>query len=211
MFIKFCGFTRAEDVDAAVSLSVSAVGFVFHPPSARYVPPGRAMSLARSARGASAATVGVFVDLDAETIRAVAGLVGLDYLQVYDTALAAELAGFRPVIMACRVKDPDDISRIHAPEGVSLLLLDSHNPAKYGGTGEPFPWEYLRDFPLMDKTIIAGGINEYNLASLLSTVTPFGIDISSGIESSPGVKSAGKMKRIITILNEVLTDETVAR
>ncbi len=211
MFIKFCGFTREQDVLAAMALPVSAIGFVFHRASARYVSPIKAMHLARHVQNPGPAKVGIFTGTDPAAISAIAGMAGLDYLQLYDPAVSRELEGFRPQIRAYRIGARKDLAGIPHPGDGNLLLLDSSVPGMIGGTGERFNWEYLRDFPYLDRTIIAGGINESNAAELLSVVRPFGIDISSGIETSPGIKSAHKMSAIIRIISEVIDHEKIAR
>lgn len=201
MFIKFCGFTRAGDVAAAVRLPISAIGFVFHHESPRYVSPEKARLLGEPVPAAVRKT-GIFVSDRADEIMRIADTAGLDMLQIYDHRLVPALEGFRPLILAHRIGASSDLLTVTRPEGDTLLLLDNHDPISAGGTGQRFDWEPLKAFPLLHRTIIAGGINAANLAELLKKVKPPGIDISSGIEDAPGEKSAEKMETIINIIKE---------
>jgi len=201
MFVKFCGFTRREDLEAAAWFPVNALGFVFHPPSARYIDPGRARDLI-DGLPLPAKKVGVFVDQSPEEIRRVAETVGLDMLQVYRPEQAAALKGFLPLIRAYGVAGVADLHSIDPPEDGSFLLLDRYDGDRFGGTGKAFDWGMLEGFPYLDRTLVAGGINAGNLSRLLETVRPRGIDLSSGIESAPGVKSVSKMNAVMTIIEE---------
>jgi len=199
MFVKFCGFTRSEDVEAVKSLAVSAVGFVFHETSKRRVTPEQARSLGSLLDGTGILRVGVFVDTPVEDIRAIADYARLDMLQLYRDEARRVLARFRPVIAACRVGEGIDpaVAAMAAGERGEVLLLDSLRAGEYGGTGPSFEWERLRDFPHLRRTIVAGGVNEHNVGSLVSAIRPYGIDVSTGIEDAPGVKSETKMKAIL--------------
>lgn len=210
MFVKFCGFTRERDVDAAAALGVSAVGFIFHPASKRFVTAERAAMLARRLEGSGVERVGVFVDAEADEIRRAAETVGLDRLQVYSRVCREELRGFRKIISAIRIKTKGDLDDIDAPAGDELLLLDAFSGDAFGGTGFAFNWEYLAGFQHLGRTIVAGGVNEENVAYLARHMRPFGVDVSSGIEESPGVKSEAKMKSFMNNIQEALRHEGIA-
>jgi len=203
MFVKFCGFTRPEDIEAAASLGISAAGFIFYKKSPRCVSREKARVLCRMLRGKGMMRVGVFVGASIFEIVEICSTTDLDALQLYDSLLAEELRGMRPIIAAYRVGIEADLGRIKTPSGDDMILLDSAGARGYGGTGERFDWSLLGKIPHAGRTIIAGGIQAQNLPELLSKIQPFGIDISSGIEDSPGIKSAEKMRDIMEMVRSI--------
>jgi phosphoribosylanthranilate isomerase len=210
MFVKFCGFTRECDVDEAVGCGVNAIGFVFYDKSPRYIAPKKACDLVSILRGSGIKSVGVFVDDDAVRILRIVEMVGLDYVQVYSVDVMQQLQKYIPTIMAYRVADDVGFARVMMPRN-GLLLFDSFSKASFGGTGFAFNWNGLRNFPHLDATIIAGGLHVGNVGNLLSIIRPFGVDVSSGIEEKPGIKSAAKMKEFMKRIKEALAGETLAR
>lgn len=210
MFVKFCGFTRAVDVEAAARLPVSAIGFVFHPPSPRFVEPKRARDIGSALDGSGVMRVGVFVDAGPDDVLRAAEVAGLDMLQLYDPALAAAMGGVLPVIRAYRVKDANDAARVQSPGPGGYALVDAWSPCAFGGAGRALPGEALRALSLRENVIVAGGIGAHNAASLIAEFAPWGIDVSSGIEDAPGVKSESKMERLMTIIQEASRHETSA-
>ena len=211
MFIKFCGFTRAEDVEAACALPISAVGFVFYIHSRRSIEPGKAAQLSRIAHRAGVQCAGVFAGRSEAEIRAICETADLDLIQLYEHELIPALHGFRPIIAAHRVTSSADCAAIEPPLPGDCVLLDRRAEGSLGGTGKGFDWNCLKDFALLDRAIIAGGINEENAASLLDEHRPYGIDLSSGIEDFPGLKSTEKMKAFMKKINMVMKNETHAR
>jgi phosphoribosylanthranilate isomerase len=211
MFIKFCGFTRREDIEAVRDMPVSAIGFVFYRGSERYITPEHAGDLSEMLQSTGIMKTGVFVGYGADEIIEISNIAGLDCLQIYDPTLYTDLAGLMPIILCYRIKKTGDLNHIPLPRDGDMLLLDSYDPDVYGGSGAPFKWKLLEGYPHIDRTIIAGGLNESNVHQLLETIKPFGIDISSGIEISPGVKSIEKMKSLIKILEEERRNEKDAR
>ena len=203
MFVKFCGLRCKQDIITAIDIGVSAVGFIFYEKSKRYISPDKASHLSRMLSGSPIAKVGVFVDASADEIKEVSSMAGLDYIQIYDHQIIPSLRGFRPLLIAYRIRNAEDLERVASPGGGDLILLDSYHPAQYGGTGTPFQWECLKEFSHLDRTVVAGGIDQHSLPELLRIITPFGIDVSSGIELEPGIKSDSKMKSLIATLKEV--------
>jgi phosphoribosylanthranilate isomerase len=211
MFIKFCGFTRREDIEAVRNMPVSAVGFIFYRGSERYITPEHAGKLSEMLQSTCIMKTGVFVGYSADEIIEINGIARLDCLQIYDPALYTDLAGLMPIILCYRIKKAGDLNHITLPREGDMILLDSYDPDVYGGSGASFKWELLEKFPCIDRTIVAGGLNDSNLRHLLKAATPFGIDISTGIEISPGIKSIEKMKSLIKILEEERRNEKNAR
>ncbi|HSV97756.1 MAG TPA: phosphoribosylanthranilate isomerase [Spirochaetota bacterium] len=203
MFVKLCGFTREEDLAAAAEFPVSAAGFVFHPASPRFVSAQRAGVLARVLDGTGILRVGVFTGTDADGIARLAESARLDFAQVYDRATAEKLRERIRIIDAHRLRDAADLASVRAPVDDDLLLLDRYDELSGGGTGKSFDWGALCGFMHVKKTIIAGGINAANVERLFTAARPFGIDVSSGIEDAPGIKSKEKIRQLFDALSEV--------
>ena len=199
MFVKFCGFTRTEDIEAAAHFPLSAIGYIFYDKSERYINPKKAAEFSEILKGTGILKTGVFVKSSIDEIKKISEKAKLDMLQVYDTETAAALNGFLPVVECFRIKDMNDI-----PEKCSgdFILLDSFSAMEYGGTGKVFSHDLLKGYPLLNRTIAAGGINSNNIKQLIKEIAPFGVDISSGIEISRGIKSSEKMSKIFSAIME---------
>ncbi len=189
--IKLCGFTRSEDIDRAVALGVDALGFVMWPKSARSVSVEQLAAL--SARVPAFVTrVGLFVDQPAELIEQC--LPYLDMLQFHGNETPEECQRFaRPWMKALRMRDEIDLvheaQRYHQAQA---LLLDAYRPGTPGGTGETFDWSRI-PANLAKPVILAGGLSAGNIADAVRQVAPYAVDVSGGIEASPGCKDADKM------------------
>lgn len=205
MFIKLCGFTRIEDIEIIKDLPITAAGFIFYKNSRRYVSPECAgeMSLLLKKSGIKAA--GVFVDDDPETIIKIVKSSGLDMVQVYNSNTANELAQMIPVINCVRVGGPQQ-HLLPEPHDGGMILFDTYSEEAHGGTGKSFNLDLISEYPHKNRMIIAGGINESNIRNILLKVRPGGIDISSGIEISPGIKSKEKILNIMKAIEEAEND-----
>jgi phosphoribosylanthranilate isomerase len=194
MFIKICGITRAEDAQAAVECGASAVGFVFWPESPRYVDPHRARAIIATLPS-SVAAVGVFVNQPASHVEDIVNLTQLAVVQLHGDEPPAFAAGMvRPVIKAVSVDDGAP-AVAEWPESV-LLLVDARDPARRGGTGLRVDWLAAATVARGRRLLLAGGLNPENVAEAIARVRPFGIDVSSGVERSPGVKDHGRLKAL---------------
>jgi phosphoribosylanthranilate isomerase len=194
MFIKICGITRAEDAQAAVECGASAVGFVFWPESPRYVEPHRARAIIATLP-ASVAAVGVFVNQPASHVEDIVSLAQLAVVQLHGDetpAFAAEM--MRPVIKAVSV-DGGATAVADWPESV-MLLVDAGDPVRRGGTGLKVDWLAAATVARGRRLLLAGGLTPENVAEAVARVRPFGIDVSSGVERSPGVKDHGRLKAL---------------
>jgi phosphoribosylanthranilate isomerase len=191
MFVKVCGITRLEDAVAAIDLGASALGFVFWPDSPRFVDPFRVRAIV-AALPPFVSIVGVFVNQPAEYINAVATLARLTAVQLHgdeDPAFAAGLT--RPVIKA--VAGPAAGSDADWPRRVTLLV-DAHDAARRGGTGMLADWAAAAAAVARSRRVLlAGGLTSDNIRDAVARVRPFGVDVSSGVESSPGIKDRGRM------------------
>jgi phosphoribosylanthranilate isomerase len=203
LFVKVCGITRLQDADLAADLGASAIGFIFWPGSPRYVSPDDAREIARrKAEGVKA--VGVFVDEAVERVRQIADLVGLDMVQLHGNESPTVVRDLRRtvgVIKAISLADAAPVDLSELDEDV-LILLDAHDPVRRGGTGRTIDWAAARRVASSRRTILAGGLNPENVGEAVSAVEPYGIDVSSGVESAPGVKDASRLKRLFEALND---------
>lgn len=195
--IKFCGFTRAEDAAFAATLGIHAIGVVHVPGSRRHVTL-EAMPAIRAAVPAHIELVALFVNPDADTVRAVIQALQPSLLQFHGDEADAFCAQFgMPFIKAMAMGEgAGDIAvRQKSYPSAQAFVLDGHAPGQLGGQGERFAWKNL---PSLDKPIyLAGGLTPVNVAEAIATVKPYAVDVSSGIESAPGVKDAMKMRDFI--------------
>ena len=197
--IKICGITCPEDAASVVQLGADAIGLVFYPASPRYVDTYKAAMIAQNL-APFVCKVGLFVDATADEINTVLNTVPLDMLQFHGTESQEECARYsRPYIKAIRI--PNDahgnlsqISNHYA--GASAILLDSYVKGLPGGTGKTFDWNKVP--PNLNKPIIlSGGLTAANVAAAIKQVKPFAVDVSSGVETRPGIKDAKKIEKFI--------------
>ncbi len=201
LFVKICGITRAQDAELAAGLGASALGFVFWPRSPRYVEPAAARTIAREVP-ASVTKVGVFVDETAAEIERVMDEVGLDVAQLHGHESPEFCRTLkRRVFKAVALKE-DGIVNVDGFDPDVVLLVDAHDPAKYGGTGRTVNWDAARQIAAARRTILAGGLNAANVKLAIRSVRPFGIDVSSGVESAPGVKDPNRLRSFFEALHD---------
>jgi len=194
--VKICGLRELEHGRVAVEGGAAMLGFVFAP-SRRRVELDVARDIIAALRPeGSFAAAGVFVDETADTMNRIAAYCDLDYIQLSGDEPDEIVASLeRPVIRAIHVGDDDDRLRerlVSAPG--ELILLDTAVPGSRGGTGETFDWSRL---PVLDRPVLlAGGLHPENVAGAIATVRPWGVDVSSGVESA-GRKDAAKIRAFI--------------
>ncbi len=194
--IKICGITRPGDALAAAEAGADAVGLVFYPQSPRYLAAERAVGI-RDALPPFVQTVALFVNPDAAQVAQVIGRVRPGLLQFHGDETPAFCAQFgMPYIKAARVRPGVDLLEYLRPfSGAAAWLLDSH-VEEYGGVGESFDWSLApqrRERPL----ILSGGLKRGNVAEAIRRVHPWGVDVSSGVESAKGIKDAAKIAAFI--------------
>ena len=193
--VKICGLTRIEDVRLASSLGADAVGFVFAP-GPRRLSVDHARGLV-AAVPAWVSRVGVFGPDEREEAIAIAETCRLDTLQLHgvpDPAFCDRARRRFAVVQAIAVDD-DAQRRIDAiAPHIDAVLLDTHQPGKLGGTGLSWNWAILDQLRCPAPLIVAGGLNAERARELLARHAPWGLDVSSGIEASPGIKDAERMK-----------------
>jgi len=197
--IKICGITTPADAELLAELGVEAVGLNFYPKSPRCVTSEQARELVRPL-GPFVAPVGVFVSDDWNHIRSVVTEVGLRTAQTYSSvAPPAPLVPFAH-IPAFRVKSASDLDCIRqfvVACNPTAVLVDSFVAGEMGGTGHKAPWELLVGFDPGVPLILAGGLTPDNVADAIRLVKPWGVDVASGVESSPGVKDPSKVRAFV--------------
>jgi phosphoribosylanthranilate isomerase len=186
--VKICGLTRREDVDAAVDAGAWAVGCVLWAGSARAVTPAQAREVMCDVPP-QVKRVGVVVNATIDEVRRWRDAAGLTTIQLHgDERVDEFLAAGLDVIRAVSLQTAEDVERAAAlPDGV-LVLVDSHDPDKRGGTGQPADWTHAAALARRRPVLLAGGLHPRNLADAITRVAPWGVDVSSGVESAPGVK-----------------------
>jgi phosphoribosylanthranilate isomerase len=199
--VKICGIRRTEDALLAAELGAWAVGFVFWPGSARFIDPYRARRIS-TALPPWVVPVGVFVDQPAEYVSAVASLVRLGVVQLHgsETPEMVERMPQRVIKSVAVTSDFDEssVDRIPARAGV---LLDAHDPERHGGTGTTVDWSRAAAAARRRRVLLAGGLRPENVRTAIDTVRPFGIDVSSGVESAPGVKDPDRLRALFAALD----------
>lgn len=202
--IKICGVTSPEEATLAADLGADFVGLNFYPPSPRYLEPKRAAEIAEAVRG-RVKLVGVFVKTPARELDDIATLVGLDLLQFHGDETPAEIATFADrALKAFRVRDRLDAAVLAPYENVWGILVDSRHPRLYGGTGESWRFESLREpgLQLPERTFIAGGLGPDNIRAAITAAMPYGIDLCSGVEAEPGRKDPELLKRLFEEISD---------
>lgn len=200
--IKICGITNLEDALAAVEAGADALGFVFHPSSPRHIFPEQAAVIIRHLP-AFIHTVGLFVDENLEIVNSTADQCGLDLVQLHGDETPSYCSSVhRRVIKAFRVKDMTSLESIRG-YNVSAFLLDAWSPVAHGGTGKTFNWEIAATASVSDRIILAGGLTPNNVAAAVHQVQPYAVDVSSGVERTPGRKDADKVREFIIQARQV--------
>ena len=186
--VKICGITRIEDALLATELGAHAIGLVFAE-SPRRISPERAADIVRHLPPFVSA-IGVFVNEEADRVRRIVEQCGLSAVQLHGDETPEYARGLAEVkvIKAVRVRDRSSFDGVDGYQ-VSAFLLDTYSKKARGGTGETFNWELARDAELPAPLILSGGLNPENIGEAIRTVRPYGVDVSSGVESEPGKKA----------------------
>lgn len=200
MFVKVCGITREQDARVAVACGASAIGFIFWPKAGRYIEPERAAAIVRTLPPFVTA-VGVFVDETAAHVNDVARVAGLGAVQLHGNEPVSMLDALeRPVVKA--VSQIDESTASMWPERVRLLV-DAHDPVNHGGTGRKADWQAAARLAATRPILLAGGLTPENVVDAVTTVRPFGLDVSSGVEDAPGLKNPDRIRALFDALRGV--------
>jgi phosphoribosylanthranilate isomerase len=209
MKVKICGITNLEDALAATQAGADYLGFIFHPKSPRYVTVEQAQAIVggvrRQYRDKAPKSVGVFVNASPEQVRYTLYTVGLHCAQLHGDEGAEALAAqrgraykaLRPASLAEALDAAVQFAGLGPARGPSLLL-DAYHPTEYGGTGKRADWTVAaavaRRAP---RLLLAGGLTPDNVFAAVEAVRPWGVDVSSGVEASPGRKDHGKLAAFV--------------
>jgi phosphoribosylanthranilate isomerase len=199
MVVKICGITTMADAEAAVDAGASALGFVFWPKSPRFIDPRRAREIV-SALPPFVVPVGVFVNQPSAHVRGIASQVRLGAVQLHGDEDVLYAAGMDcPVIKSVSVESAD-AEDVEIWPRRTMLLLDVHDPVSRGGTGRTIDWSAAALITARRRALLAGGLTPDNVAEAVARVQPYGIDVSSGVERSPGVKDHGRIRALFDAL-----------
>ena len=194
--MKICGIRRVEDAVLAAELGAWGLGFVFWPGSPRFIDPYRAKKIC-AGLPPWVVPVGVFVDQPEEYVVAVAGLVKLGAVQLHGSE-SIEMLERLPhrVIKSVAVTGSFDASHVDRLPARVGVLLDAHDANRHGGTGKTIDWNVAASVARRRRVLLAGGLCPENVRGAVDAVRPFGIDVSSGVEASPGVKDHDRMRAL---------------
>jgi phosphoribosylanthranilate isomerase len=204
--VKICGITRPEDAELAVSLGAWALGFILWPQSKRRADPGVAAGIARVLRR-RVELVGVFVNQPLDEIEAYADAIGFTYVQLHGDegpafcTAVAQRTGCR-VIKAARIRhaaDLRDLERFHT----DLHLLDAAVEGLRGGSGQTWDWGLLASRRTKTPFLLSGGLTPENVAEAIEAARPWGVDVASGTEASPGIKDPEKVEAFFAAVHGV--------
>lgn len=202
--IKICGITQLDDAQAAIAAGADALGFVFYAPSPRAIGLEQARAIA-GAVGPFTVLTGLFVDADPAYVQEVLAHVPLNLLQFHGAETRAYCEQFqRPYMKAIRMRPELAVEEtIALYQSASGILLDAYRPGVPGGTGETFDWGRVpanAERPL----VLAGGLTPQNVASALRATSVYGVDVSGGVESAPGIKDHDKIRRFVAAAQGVV-------
>ncbi len=219
--VKICGITQIDQGRAIAQLGADALGFICVSESPRYVSSNQigqiVEALPRDATGKLVCDrVGVFVNASPAQIRVTVEQGRLNTVQLHGTEspeFCAHLYEHLPpgtqIIKALRIRQPDDLHQATLYEAeVDMLLLDAYHPTAFGGTGKTLDWQQLRQFRPHCPWLLAGGLSADNVQTALSLVRPDGIDLSSGVERSPGDKDLEQVKQLFHALKPIRAEGT---
>ncbi len=202
MIVKICGITNLEDAILAIEAGADMLGFNFYKPSPRYIAPEACTRIIAQLKDTHVIHVGIFVNQPPQDIRQTLDDCGLDLAQLHgdegpnDLIALGELAfkAIRPKSLeAAEIASQHYTQRSLPP----YLLVDAHQKGMYGGTGETGDWAIARHLAAQVPILLAGGLNPDNVAEAIQNVRPWGVDVASGVEASPGIKDPHKITDFI--------------
>ena len=202
MKVKICGITNQQDAKDAVEEGANALGFIFYSKSPRYISLLDAGRIIRTL-GKSVLPVGVFVNAPREEVLRAIHETGIGCVQLHGEEDPEYTQAFPvPVWKAFRVGpnfNEDELTRYH----VGAYLLDAHVDGRWGGTGRTFDWEIACRAKRFGNVVLSGGITPQNVVDAVRTVRPYAIDVSSGVEISPGRKDRQKLLQLFANIRTI--------
>lgn len=209
--LKICGITNLEDARFASGALVDYLGFIFYDKSPRYIEPGEAGAIINWLEGPG--KVGVFVNQPLDDVNRIAKETGLDYVQLHgnESPEYCELVE-KPVIKVLHI-GPDTLPSLLKKEIdkyrdiAEYLLFDTKLDGQWGGTGETFDWSVLEDIKDEIPFFLSGGLDAGNIREAVSSVNPYGVDLSSGLEQKPGLKDFGKIEDLMDEMRDIWEEQ----
>ncbi len=204
--LKICGITTLEDARFAAGALADYLGFVFTSESPRYIQPRNAAEISGWIEGPG--KVGVFVNQHPNEVNAISERVGLNLVQLHgDESVTYAKEILAPVVKVFRIRSEADLPGIRKEmkqwnDIARFYLFDSKNDNMRGGTGESWNWSMINELSPEKPFFLAGGISHENVVKAMETTAPFGIDLSSSLEVSPGIKDFDKMQSFFDQWNE---------
>lgn len=198
--VKICGIKRLQDAVCAVDSGANALGFIFYNKSKRYISPSDARDIIEKLPP-FISLVGVFVNSTAQDINYTIDNTGINTIQLHGDESPSFCNNFNiPIIKTIRISDILDLKHIESFD-VQAILFDTFKENEYGGTGSVFNWGIVKTAGITKKIIISGGLNPENVHEAISKVNPFAVDVSSGVEISPGIKDHLKINKFLEAVN----------
>ena len=211
---KICGITNLEDALTAADAGADALGFVFHEGSPRKTDPETVRKIVGKLPG-RIEKVGVFVNQTEDSICALADETGLSAVQLHGDSLDPHVADLiverRPhlrviVGISMHHPKPEGYAMMWRPNVVHAFLVDAANSSNYGGTGNTFNWEKSQSnvgvVAGLGRVVVAGGLNPGNVAEAIRILKPWGVDVASGVETSPGKKDPNKVRAFVEAVRQ---------
>ncbi len=202
MRVKICGITKPEQGDAIAKLGATALGFICVPGSPRYVTPQQIRGMVNHL-SVSVDRIGVFANTSTEEISKIVNESGINAVQLHSNEspeFCQKLRQALPdieIIKALRIRTPECLNQADSyVSSVDTLLLDAYHRKMLGGTGKTLDWQRLQEFGTSIPWLLAGGLTPDNVLDALTLVQPSGIDLSSGVERTPGDKDLKKVTRL---------------
>jgi len=193
--IKICGITLPDDAQLASEYGARMIGMIFYDKSPRFISDSAAEKIVQILPE-EVLPVGVFVNPEVEEISSIIDNTGIKALQIHGKFNSDEVNSLNlPLIQAYSISDKNDFDSIRQ-NGSDYFLLDNKELNSYGGTGKTFDWELIPTDLRKDRMILAGGITAENAAEAVSKINPAFLDVSSGVESSPGIKDKMKLEQL---------------
>lgn len=209
--VKICGLTTLEDARFVSGALADYLGFIFYPESPRYVEPAKAGAIINWLEGPG--KVGVFVNQPLDDVNSIAKQTGVDYVQLHgnespDYCTLVE----KPIIKVFHVSSEtsrDDLEQQIDPymEHVEFFLFDTKVDGKWGGTGQTFDWNILKEISNEKPFFLSGGLNPENIEDAIQKVQPYAVDLSSGLEESPGLKDFDKIELFFDKMRDIWEEQ----
>jgi phosphoribosylanthranilate isomerase len=215
--VKICGLSTGLTLDAALDAGADMVGFVFFSKSPRHIDWATARALGRHAEG-RAKIVALSVDADDDTLKRIVDALSPDLMQLHGSETPARVKQIgelfaRPTMKAIGVATREDLAAAKAYEGVADVLLIDAKPPKDavlpGGNGRPFDWRLTQDFHAPLPWLLSGGLEPDNVAAAVALSGARGVDVSSGVESAPGVKDPTKIRAFVAAARRAFARDAV--